>query len=237
MESGFSTWKDVFQVLVVPLSAALIAVLWQALAARRRRRNFEELIRQEIAEAAPNRKSKEGVLASSRKWLKADTPVPWHANLKRRFLHEDLIGNPVANAEFIMSLDPALSYSLSQMWISFSKGQETAAGQPEARTNAVQFCWYLGRTAAYLDRKDQGNLLGTVWVPWVETIEAQYPHTKLDLNVDHLPRWSEGTWHVRKRMVELNQEHKQKCRRIHPEESPDEQDSKLHLIQAPGAGG
>lgn len=222
MGLGFYTWKDIFQVLIVPLSAALIAVLWQAISAWRRRRNFEKLIRQEITEAAPNRTDD---------LAEAGLSKPWHAYLNRRFLHEDLIANPVANAEFILSLNPALSYNLSQMWISFKKARKTPTEDPLAQAHAAQFCWHLGRTAAYLDRKGRGNLIGTVWLQWVETVEAQYPQLKLDLKVDDLPGWSTGKRHARRHLVAANQQHRQNCRRGQAEALDTGVDPKLHLLQ------
>src|SRR5690348_8029383 len=53
MSLGFANIKDILDVLLVPLSVGLLAVLWPTLAARKRRTNFEVLIRRELEEAAP----------------------------------------------------------------------------------------------------------------------------------------------------------------------------------------
>jgi hypothetical protein len=45
MEFGFASWKDVIEVLLVPVSISFLALLWPTMTAWRRRKNFEYLIR------------------------------------------------------------------------------------------------------------------------------------------------------------------------------------------------
>src|SRR5690349_16457764 len=104
MSLGFANLRDVIAVLLVPLSAALIAVLWPFFAAQRRRRHFNDLIRRELQEAKPAGRVPDKL---------------WHEHVPRRFLHQELIENPLQNTEFILSLDPELTYNLSQMWKAF----------------------------------------------------------------------------------------------------------------------
>ena len=75
MELGFANWKDIIEVLLVPVSISFLALLWPSMAARRRRKNFEYLIRKELKEARP-----EPEVTGPRN--------SWHRHLGKRFLHE-----------------------------------------------------------------------------------------------------------------------------------------------------
>ena len=164
MELGFTTAKEFLDVLIVPLSAALLALLWPAFAARRRRIHFEDLIGRELAEAAPHG---------------SGTDAPWHTHLARRFLHEEIIGHPVENTDFVLSLEPELSYNLSQMWIAYAKAQRATAANQRSQPHAEQFCWYLKQTANYLDQKRKCNLVKTVAEPWAALVRQEYPEAKV----------------------------------------------------------
>lgn len=155
---GFANLHDYLDVLIIPLSVALLGVLWPFFAARQRRKNFEDLIRRELEEARPAD-------------LGAD--VPWHAHLHRRFLHEEIIGHPRENTDFILSLAPELSYHLAQMWTEFGKAESASAMGRSARMHGEEFCWHLEQTAVYLDRhrrwrdrRDESKLLKPVSQAW-----------------------------------------------------------------------
>jgi hypothetical protein len=162
---GFVTFKDTLEVLLVPLSVALLAVLWPAIAERRRRSNFEALIGRELEEAAP---------------FSRDAGLPWHGHLSRRFLHEEIIGHPGDNTEFILSLKPELLYNLSQMWISFEKAKSATDETPSSISHAEQFCWHLKQVATYLDQKSGSSLVDKVWMPWTDRIREKHPGAKID---------------------------------------------------------
>ncbi|KRE59997.1 hypothetical protein ASG92_22195 [Arthrobacter sp. Soil736] len=164
MELGFTTAKDLLEVLFVPLSAAMLALLWPAMAARRRRSNFEDLISRELAEAAP---------------YAGDFDGPWHTHLARRFLHEEILGHPVDNTDFVLSLEPELSYHLSQMWIAYTKAQKTTNANQPSQPHAEQFCWHLRQTAHYLDQKHRSDLVKTVAEPWAALVRQEYPNAKV----------------------------------------------------------
>src|SRR5215212_9653974 len=51
MKFGFENIKDALDVLIVPISVGLLALIWPSLAARKRRKNFVYLIAQELEEA------------------------------------------------------------------------------------------------------------------------------------------------------------------------------------------
>jgi hypothetical protein len=166
MTLGFSNLQDLLDVLLVPLSAALLAVLWPFFSARRRRKNFEYLIRRELREAAP------------------DSPDPdklWHEHLPRRFIHQDIISDPVSNMEFLLSLHPDLTYNISQMWDAFSEAVDEQKRKAPLCDVAHEFCGYLGAVADYLDgvrprsERQSPGLKETVWQQWQDLITMLYP--------------------------------------------------------------
>jgi hypothetical protein len=174
MEFGINSLKDALEVLFVPLSVALIAVLWPAAAARKRRANFERLIRRELEEAAPYPST-------------PDMNKLWHQHLTRRFLHEEIIRHPSDNVDFVLSLRPDLSYNLSQMWIAYDKATRDAQTvQAPSPQHAKQFCWYLEQTIKSLDRPGisdvrvrlggtrKTDLAQRVLDPWVRIIDEKF---------------------------------------------------------------
>jgi hypothetical protein len=175
MELGFSSWKDLIEVLLVPVSISFLALLWPSMAARRRRKNFEYLIRRELEEARPEPEV-------------PGSGSPWHKHLGKHFLHQQIIKRPVENTEFVLSLNPQLAYSLSQMWIAFDEG--TRADEATARHHAEQWCWYLGATCRFLDRRNpRSHLVREIWKPWCELIKRKYPEARVTESnpVERLP--------------------------------------------------
>jgi hypothetical protein len=159
---GFASVKELIEVLLVPVSLALLAIGWPALAARRRRVNFESLTRRELQEAAPSGLDSVG--------------GPWHSYLAKRFLHEEFIRSAVDNADFVLSLEPDLSYHLSQLWIAFYKAEaEWKAGKGPTPDHANQFVLHLGEVADYLDRACKSRLREVVWKPWDQLIRKLFP--------------------------------------------------------------
>jgi len=182
MQLGFDNLKDLLDVLLVPVSVGLLALLWPALAARKRRKNFEYLIRRELEEAEPETEH-------------LPKGLRWHKYLTRRFLHEEIISHPVDNSEFVLSLNPKLAYSLSQMWIAFDKGSKK--GDKPSKDDAEQWCWHLRGTCQFLDSQesrsrltqqirrrwhtlrghpdDDSSLIRMVWRPWRDLVREEYP--------------------------------------------------------------
>jgi hypothetical protein len=187
MSLGFANLKDILDVLLVPLSVGLLAVLWPTLAARKRRANFEVLIRRELEEAAPYIPNLK--VADIRRMLPdpsspyLDEGTPWPKYLTRRFLHEEIISKPVDNTDFVLSLKPELSYNLSQMWTMFYKADaETRTNKKPSKEYAEQFCWYLGKTCRFLDCRHGSDLSTQVCDPWARVVKSKYPKA----NVGHL---------------------------------------------------
>jgi hypothetical protein len=103
MEHGFHTWKEVLEVIVIPMTLAAIALLWPVVQNLHRRRRFTRLILRELCELQPD----------SPTALKGHN---WSDHQKRQFLHKKILESPSENRDFILSLPPDLIYSLSQLW-------------------------------------------------------------------------------------------------------------------------
>jgi hypothetical protein len=166
MDTGFDTLKDVVDVLLVPISVGLLALVWPSWIARRRRQNFRYLVRVELQEAVP-RTGSDG-----------NRKRAWHEYLSRRFLHERVIWQAAGDTDFLLSLNPQLAYVLSQLWISFDKG---SADQANSQEHAEQWIWYLGQTCLMVDRKrGRRSLVEMVWRPWRNLVHLLYPDASLD---------------------------------------------------------
>jgi hypothetical protein len=167
MKFGFENIKDALDVLIVPISVGLLALIWPSLAARKRRKNFVYLIAQELEEATPETKN-----------LPPDTP--WHGHLTRRFLHEEIICHPVENTEFVLSLDPSFAYCVSQMWIAFNKGLKK--GREPSQDEAQQWCWYLKETCNFLDKQrfSSHHLTKKVYEPWRKIVKEKYSNAEVE---------------------------------------------------------
>lgn len=99
-------WKDVLEVIVIPVTLGLIALLWPAIQSWSRRRAFQRLILRELEEVAPHPREPMPRL-SSRDW-------PKHQN--KAFVHQRIFDEPTANRDFILSLEPDLVYFVTQLW-------------------------------------------------------------------------------------------------------------------------
>ena len=106
--------KDALDVLIVPVPRAFWHLVWPAFAARRSdgRTSCTSSVR-ELEEAAPEEAQN----------LPPDA-APSHSPPSAQALPtaNRLSCNPVENAELVLSLNPKLSYSLSQMRIACGRG-------------------------------------------------------------------------------------------------------------------
>jgi len=130
LPSGFDSWKDVLDVVAVPLAVAALALWWPWIQAWHRGRRFRLLVARELTEIGPypvNRTSQDR----------------WTDHLVRRFLHQKIINEVSENRDFILGLDPDFLYSLSQLWASFDA------------KDSNQWLWYLQQITnhRYLWRK------------------------------------------------------------------------------------
>jgi len=95
-------WPGEVVQVVVPLLAALLALAWPVWRQVQRRWALTRLARAELLEAAPYPPERDG-------------RSQWAGHPTKRFIHEELIGNPTGNTEFVLSLNPQLTYSLAQL--------------------------------------------------------------------------------------------------------------------------
>lgn len=158
IELGLQTLQDILDVLLVPVSVSLIAVLWPAMGHMAEEKNFENLIRRELKAAVPRIDN-------------ADRP--WHAHLTRRFLHEEVIRNTDDNSEFILSLRPKLSYNPFSMWIEFAKAERASAVGPPSQQHAESFSRHLKGVVNHLEQKRTSNLKEEVWKPWILMVRRE----------------------------------------------------------------
>lgn len=155
---GFESVKDLLQILVVPIVIVVLGALLPRVLELQRRRAFIRLIRKEVSEIGPS----------------PAEPSPggqWSEHLKKRFLHEEIFSEVSRNRDFILSLPPALAYSMAQMWMHFDKG-EAAETDPDVQEHGSWWADYLRSTCRFLDGREAGALYESVCRPWEKLIVA-----------------------------------------------------------------
>ena len=103
MELGFQTWKDIIEVLVVPVSLGLIGLLWPELQSAARHRAFRRLIIRELQELTPFPRN-------------AERGMSWYDHQRLDLIHQMIFDEPSENSDFILSLPPDMVYDVSQLW-------------------------------------------------------------------------------------------------------------------------
>lgn len=96
--------KDLLDIVIIPITISLIALIWPGIQDWYRRRNFKRLILRELDELSP--------------YPEDATLSGWWEHCQKRFIHREILEDPVSNRDFILSLDPDLSYYLTQLWYS-----------------------------------------------------------------------------------------------------------------------
>jgi hypothetical protein len=141
MQFGFQTWKDVLEVIGIPIAIALAGLLWPSIQLGVRRGAFMRLIFRELSEVAP---------------YPADFErgATWVHHQQRDFVHKRIFDEPSENRDFILSLPADIVYHVSQLW------------QARARGDADQWLYSLGELSKY-DRKEA---IAQARVKWIEMI-------------------------------------------------------------------
>jgi hypothetical protein len=103
MSLGFQTWKDVIEILIVPVSLALISILWPELQSASRHRKFRRLILRELREMTPFPQD-------------AQKGKDWYEHQRKDFIHQALFDTPSESEDIILSLSPDMVYDVSQLW-------------------------------------------------------------------------------------------------------------------------
>ena len=94
--------KDILAVVVIPLTLAVLALLWPAIQAGARRRAFRRLILRELEEIAP--------------YPAEPNRAGWWEHQNKEFVHQKILADTSLNRDFILSLPPELVYFVSQLW-------------------------------------------------------------------------------------------------------------------------
>lgn len=116
---GFDSAKDVLEVLLIPATGGLVALLWPSIQAFDKRRRFERLIARELEEVGPHPKKR------------TSGEFAWTKHQSKTFLHQRILDDSTTNRDFILSLDPTLTYLVTQLWDARRTG------------NGDQWLWYL----------------------------------------------------------------------------------------------
>ncbi len=132
LTSGFDTWKDILDVIGIPVALALLAIAWPPIQSWYRCRRFRLLASRELAEIGPHPEF-------------AQPDGSWKDHLQKSFLHQQIINEISDNRDFILGLNPEFVYSVSQLWKSYEAGDET------------QWLYYLKKLAKhrYLGKRKQ----------------------------------------------------------------------------------
>jgi len=149
MKSGFVDWKDVVEVVTIPVALAILTLAWPAIQSWYRSRRFKVLTRRELTEIGPFPKE-------------ATNTERWTQHLRKSFLHQKIIKEISANRDFVLGLEPGFIYSVSQLWESYEDG------------DATQWLWYLKSLAShrYLRRvKRRLMLIRNEWSELIDTSE------------------------------------------------------------------
>ena len=130
MRSGFHNWKDVLDVIGIPVALAILAIVWPPIQSWYRSRRFRLLAGRELEEIGPFPET--GADQGS-----------WKCHLRKNFLHQQIINDISEHRDFVLGLNPDFVYSLSQLWKSYEAG------------DGGQWLWYLGELAKhrYLRRR------------------------------------------------------------------------------------
>ena len=150
MNTGFQTWKDILEVIIVPITLALIAVLWPEIQLANRRRVFRGLIFRELKEIFPSPNYAEEV-------------EEWFHHQRRDFIHKKIFENPSENRELILSLPPDLVYHVSQLWSALSSRDED------------QWLYFLGKLS--LPKYDSSGEIKKAHMEWVSLVD-QYKKSR-----------------------------------------------------------
>lgn len=165
MTHGFDTWKDLLEVLIIPVAIFIIGALLPRLFEMEKKRKFLALIKRELEEMAPYPKE-------------PTDSGEWYQHLHKRFLHEEIFKKVSENRDFILSLPPDIAYNLSQMWTHFEKAQK-AASQPDILAEHGAFwCDYLRGLCNIFDGPRDNHLYRYVYKPWEHLMITYYPKLK-----------------------------------------------------------
>ena len=174
MQLGFATLtlKDWLDVLIVPIVIFAVGASLPWLFDVVKARKFLALIKRELREMDPN--------------LKKPRSGKWHEHLTKRFIHQKIFTHASENRDFILSLDPELSYTTAQLWFHFEEAM-TSESEKDLAEHADSWCKYLQKLCKKLDGRGDGKLHQDIFKPWVELVLGYHP--KLRESGDFLSKY------------------------------------------------
>ena len=152
MSSGFTSVKDVLDVIGIPVALALLALAWPPIQSWYRCRRFRLLACRELEEIGPFPEEPQDGTA-------------WTNHLQKKFLHQKIIDQVSDNRDFILGLNPDFVYSLSQLWASFNAH------------DGGHWLWYLERLANNRYVRKRKRTILEIHQKWGKLIASyQSPH-------------------------------------------------------------
>jgi hypothetical protein len=128
--------KDWLEVIIIPVSLAMVALIWPLIQDSNRRRAFMNLIRRELKEIGPYPEQPER--------------NGWWEHMSKNFVHQRIVTDVSPNRDFLLSLDPDVAYKVSQLW--------NALGAKDDK----QWLFYLGE----LSKSDRSGELAKIYNAW-----------------------------------------------------------------------
>jgi len=133
--------KDWLQIVIIPVSLAMVALIWPLIQNWNRRRVFMALIRRELNEIGPYPEQPE--------------KSGWWEHLSKNFVHRRIVTDVSPNRDFVLSLKPDVVYYVSQLWDAFGAKDDG------------QWLYYLGKLA----EDDESGALAKIHKAWAGLCE------------------------------------------------------------------
>ena len=143
MASDILTFKELLEIIIIPITLAILAVLFPAINSWYLRRRFKRLIFRELKEIEPYPEDK-------------GNNTHWNMHLGKRCIHREIFDNPSENRDFILSLPPDLVYFLTNLW------DKKTLEDPTAN----QWLYYLTKLNQYFN-----NRLYSVSINWQKLVD------------------------------------------------------------------
>ena len=179
---GFYTLKDFLDVIFIPLVlvgiGAWLPAKLERLKTNARKTAFVNLIYRELQEMGP------------RDPKRTAGQKIWADHLQKRFIHEEIFRNPSENRDFILSLEPDLTYFAAQLWIHFDKAKGIRDEEVEKNEqlddnemsaladHGVEWSYFLKEICLFIDRDKNSSLFEEICKPWRKVIIEYHPEKK-----------------------------------------------------------
>lgn len=166
MDYGFTTVKDILDVVVVPVAIFAAGALIPRILDARKKQKFLSLIRKEVEEMELDRGDIQAMQEQQ-----PDTQWPQH--LKKRFVHKTLLQDVSENRDFILSLPPEVTYHLTQLWHHYDSATETA-DRLALQEHGKRWCDHLKKICECLNKHASDQLSTNIYGSWQTVIKKLY---------------------------------------------------------------